>query len=128
VNSLALAARLRSVGTASLSNDTLFLTGEDMPNGPVMYISGTSALGAGQGAAFGDGLLCTGGALMRLRLRFNAGGSSFVPAPGDTPLSVTGLVTAPGSRVYQAWYRDSLAYCTGAGFDLTNGLELTWTP
>jgi hypothetical protein len=43
-------------------------------------------------------------------------------------VSVKGLVTAPGVRDYQCWYRNAAAFCTPSTFNLTNGLEITWTP
>jgi hypothetical protein len=31
-------------------------------------------------------------------------------------------------RYYQLWYRDDPAFCSNAGFNLTNALSLTWGP
>ena len=39
---------------------------------------------------------------------------------------VRGLVTVPGTRTYQAWYRNSASYCTVSTFNLSNGLEISW--
>ena len=44
-------------------------------------------------------------------------------------LAVKGGVSAGDLRRYQLWFRDpgSESPC-GAGFNLSNGLELTWSP
>lgn len=128
LNATGAGARLRAFGTSSLTNDTIHLTGELMPNGPVLYAQATVATNGGSGIQFGDGLLCLSGTVTRLRIQFNSGGASSIPVPGDLSISVNGLVAGPGTYVYQAWYRDTNAFCTGAGFNLSNGLSLTWTP
>jgi hypothetical protein len=43
-------------------------------------------------------------------------------------VSVRGLITTPGTRTYQVWYRNSAAFCTASTFNLTNGVEITWNP
>ena len=52
----------------------------------------------------------------------DAGRIGAVGRKGDVALP------AGGTRVYQAWYRNVMAFCTPSGFNLTNGLSLTWTP
>ena len=39
-----------------------------------------------------------------------------------------GMITAPGVRTYQVWYRDVLAFCTPAPFNLSNGYQIVWGP
>jgi hypothetical protein len=46
----------------------------------------------------------------------------------DQSVSQRGQVQQPGSRYYQAWYRNAAAYCSPGTFNLTNGLDVTWTP
>lgn len=80
-------------------------------------------------ATFGDGVSCTGGALVRLRVRAaNAGAASF-PAPGDTvTLSARGNIV-PGSgavRVYQTYYRNAAVFCTSATFNVTSAVRVVW--
>jgi hypothetical protein len=77
---------------------------------------------------FGDGLRCAGGTIRRLGTKTNSAGGSQYPAAGDLPVSVRGAVGAPGTRTYQVWYRNAVGYCTAATYNLTNGLEITWTP
>ncbi len=118
-------ANLSATGTASLSADTLVLGGSGMPNGSALYYQGTSADSGGLGTAFGDGLRCAGGVQVRLGTKFNAAGVSQYPEVGDASVSVRGSVTA-GTRVYQAWYRNSAVFCTTATFNLTNAVSVEW--
>ena len=34
----------------------------------------------------------------------------------------------PGTRYYQAWYRDSAPFCTPAFYNMTNAVQITWGP
>ncbi|MBL8859170.1 MAG: hypothetical protein JNL28_11730 [Planctomycetes bacterium] len=122
-------ANLRAEGTASVAADTLKIRGTGMPNGSCLYFQGTARQNAGAGLAFGDGLLCAGGTIIRLGIQFNTAGSSSVPAGAGPTLSALGLVPpAGGTRTYQVWYRDAASYCTAATFNLSNGVEISWQP
>ncbi|MCY2958988.1 MAG: hypothetical protein NTY35_02395 [Planctomycetota bacterium] len=122
-------ARLAAIGQPRLAADSLQLLGSGMPDAPALYFQGTTQLGGGAGVAFGDGLRCAGGTIVRLRTRQNTGGSSIVPVVSEPPLSVMGTVPAGGgTRIYQVWYRNSAAFCTPSGFNLTNGITVIWTP
>jgi hypothetical protein len=121
-------ARLVASGIASLSNDSVVLAGSAMPDAAVLYFQGTTSVAGGAGAAFGDGLRCAGGTVVRLKTVVNVGGASHFPASGDPSLSVRGQVAAPGMRTYQCWYRNAATFCTAAPFNLTNGLQIDWTP
>lgn len=128
LSSLGFGAKLHAIGIASLSNDTVRLVGTQMPDAPVLYFQGTNRLVGGAGVSFGDGLYCAGGVITRLGLKINAGGTSTLPGPGDPSLSARGLITAPGLRTYQGWYRNATTFCTAATFNLTHGLEVQWVP
>ena len=118
-------ALLVGVGAPRLANDSFELRGSGMPNTPVLYFQGASQM---QGA-FGDGLRCVAGAVVRLGTRTNSGGASSYPASGDLPVSVRGGITQAGQqRHYQAWYRNAAAYCTPSTFNLTNGFSAIWQP
>ena len=110
-----------------LSSDTLVLAGSGMPNSSALYFQGTSSTGGGTGVAFGDGLRCAGGSIVRLGTKTNAVGVSSYPGAGDASVSVRGLVAAPGTRWYQVWYRNAAAFCTSATFNLSNALRVTWS-
>ncbi len=127
-NSLGLGGRLDRQGTASLAADTLVLAGSDMPDASALYFQGTQLVAGGMGVPFGDGLRCVTGTVVRLATRTNAGGASICPDAGDPPLHVRGLVTVPGTRAYQVWYRNSAAFCTSATFNLTNAMLVSWAP
>ena len=115
-------ANLAASGSTSLAGDTLVLSGTGMPNSSVLYFQGTTQIST----VFGDGLRCAGGSVIRLATKNNTAGASQFPAAGDLAVSVKGLVTVTGTRTYQAWYRNSAAFCTVSTFNLTNGLLVTW--
>ena len=121
-------ARLRGTGFASLGTDSLTLIGEGMPNSNALYFQGTATTSAGAGFIFGDGLRCAGGTIVRLGTKTNAAGTSRFPLVGDQSVSLRGQVQQPSSRYYQVWYRNAAAYCSAGTFNLTNGLDVTWTP
>jgi hypothetical protein len=120
-------ALMQATGTPSVSNDTVILQGTGMPNSSALFFQGTAQQGAGgAGAQFGDGLRCAAGSVIRLGTKFNAGGASQYPGPGDPSVSVRGLCFAGNSRTYQVWYRNAAAFCTSSTFNLTNGIACTW--
>jgi hypothetical protein len=125
---VAAGAHLGGNGVASVTADTLVLSGTGMPNSSVLYFQGTLQQSGGQGFAFGDGLRCAGGFVLRLGTKINSANASIYPAFGDTPISIRGAIPAGGAtRTYQAWYRNTTGPC-GSGFNLTNGVQVTWTP
>jgi hypothetical protein len=114
-------------GHASLSSDTFFLSGSEMPNSSALYFQGTTQQSAGAGSVFGDGLRCAAGSIVRLGAHQNSNGASHHPDPGGVTISVKGGITSPGTRTYQVWYRNAAPYCTPSTFNLTNGVEVAWT-
>jgi hypothetical protein len=128
-NSLATGgALLSATGTPSVANDTLVLAGSFMSNSSVLYFQGTTRQNGGLGSVFGDGLRCAGGTTVRLGTKTNSAGASHFPSAGDPLVSVRGGVAAGNVRTYQVWYRNSAAFCTPSGFNLSNGLEIAWQP
>ncbi len=128
LNSLGNGGKLEAMGTPSIANDTVVLQGSLMPNSSALYFQGTTQQNGGLGSTFGDGLRCAGGAVTRLGTQTNVAGSSVYPAGAQLHVSVKGTVTSPGVRTYQAWYRNAAVFCTPSTFNLTNGLQITWTP
>jgi hypothetical protein len=120
--------KLVATGNPSLANDSIVLGGSDMPSSSALYFQGTTQLNGGAGSAFGDGLRCAGGTIVRLLTLTNVGGASQYPPVGAPSVSVWGNVLAPGTRTYQVWYRNAAAFCTAATFNLTNGWEIAWMP
>ncbi|MFO1010152.1 MAG: hypothetical protein U1F29_08835 [Planctomycetota bacterium] len=107
--------------------DTAVLSGSGMPaTVSCIYLQGDALTDV----AFGDGVRCAGGTLLRLRTKANVGGASAFPDSADTvSLSVRGGVV-PGSgttRYYQTYYRNSAAlFCPPQTFNVTNGIVITW--
>ncbi len=114
---------LTSTGSPSISADTLVLQGSGMPNSSALYFQGTAQISS----VFGDGLRCAGGAVIRLGTKNNLVGASSYPVGADQSISVRGMNVAGNVRDYQVWYRNAAAFCTVSTFNLTNGLEVTWT-
>jgi hypothetical protein len=121
-------ARLSGAGMASVSNDQFVLSGTGMPNSSALYFQGTTQSGGGLGVVFGDGLRCAGGSITRLGAKLNAGGVSQFPSGADPAISVKAMNTAGDVRTYQVWYRNAAPFCSASTFNLTNGLQVTWSP
>ena len=128
LNSLGTAGALTWSGNASVSLDTFVLQGSGMTSGTVLYFQGTTAIAGGAGTAFGDGLRCAGGTVIRLAVKTNVAGASQYPQVGDASISLSGSIVLGAARVYQCWYRDSAAFCQADTFNLTNAVRATWQP
>ncbi|MCY2958865.1 MAG: hypothetical protein NTY35_01775 [Planctomycetota bacterium] len=128
LSSLGVGGRITAVGAASIAADTLVLGGTQMPNSSALYFQGTAQQNGGLGSAFGDGLRCASGSVLRLGTKTNVSGTSQYPVVGDLPISIKGANVAGGTRAYQVWYRNAAAFCTVSTFNLTNGLLIPWAP
>jgi hypothetical protein len=95
-----------------------------MPNSNALYFQGTTQIAS----AFGDGLRCAGGSVIRLGTKTNVAGASSYPVAGDQTISVRAALLAGDVRNYQVWYRNAAAFCTASTFNLTNGLNVVWQP
>ena len=116
---------LTTSGSASINNNNLILRGSQLvPSQPGLYFQGNNAVNSGNGNPFGDGLRCAGGGVIRLQVRFaDATGAS------ETSISVSGNggVSAGDVKRYQLWYRDPNTSFCGFGFNLSNGVEVSWS-
>ncbi|MBL8859050.1 MAG: hypothetical protein JNL28_11125 [Planctomycetes bacterium] len=121
-------ANLVGAGIARISADTFSVTTTGMPNGPGLYFQGSAPLAGGAGGPFGDGLLCAGGAIIRLGVKFSTAGASTFPSGADPLISVAGGAIAGATHYYQQWFRDAGSFCTPSTFNLTNGVSVTWVP
>ncbi|MEQ1730011.1 MAG: hypothetical protein ABL982_16720 [Vicinamibacterales bacterium] len=128
LNSLGTGGQLRALGNGSIAADTVVLAGSMMPSSSALYFQGTSQLAGGAGSAFGDGLRCARGTVIRLGTKSNVAGASQYPVGADLSVSVRGTVSAGDTRSYQVWYRNAAAFCTTSTFNMTNGVLLTWNP
>jgi len=115
---------LTTGGSASIGSNNLVLRGSQLiPSQPGLYFQGNNAVNSGNGNPFGDGLRCAGGGVIRLQVRFaDTAGAS------ETSISVSGAgAVAPGDvKRYQIWYRDPNTTFCGFGFNLSNGVEVSW--
>jgi hypothetical protein len=128
LNSLGLGGTLSRAGTASVSADTLVLSGASMPDSSALYFQGTAQSNGGLGTVFGDGLRCAGGSVIRLGTKANLLGTSQYPVAGDQPVSVRGADAAGDVRTYQVWYRNAAAFCNPETFNLTSAWQIVWQP
>lgn len=122
--------QLQASGTPRVVADSLVLTTTSAVNGPGLFFQGSISLAAGLGVTFGNGLQCAGGAIARLGIVTASGDTAQFPRPGlDPAISMVGACSPGDARTYQVWYRDAdPLFCTGSGFNLTNGVRLTWRP
>jgi hypothetical protein len=121
-------ANLSAAGIASISTDTMTLSGSGMPpTSSVLYFQATS--NTPPGVVAGDGLNCLGGNVVRLGTKQNAGGASSYPGAGDPKISIKGMNAAGSLRHYAARYRDhTVLFCTPDTFNQTNAVSWTWVP
>jgi Tol biopolymer transport system component len=123
---------ITGTGASSVSADTFTLNVYSLPaTTAVLFFQGDQQVAQGTGIHFGDGLLCAGGAVIRLGIRFCVGGQAQLGfTASDTAISVTGMIpsTTVSLRYYQGWYRDAGVFCSSDVYNLTSGLTVTWIP
>ncbi len=124
-SSFAAGAALTRTGLASIGNDTLALTASAM-TGPGLFFQANGLLASS--AIFGDGLLCAGVGILRMGVVFPTSGMAAYPGGlTPNPIHLAGAPVSPGDlKHYQCWYRDTIAFCTSATFNLTQGLSIAW--
>ena len=127
-----LGADLRGYGSASVAADDLVLTCSGLP---VTSIAGFFMAPLQQSASFGGGLLCASPGPPQS----GNPGPGYVRFPGNTTLSVTGIVqlgpgiaslslgsiTVGATRNFQCWYRNVNPSC-GTSFNLSNAYTVTF--
>ena len=79
------------------------------PSQPGLYFQGNNASNPGAGVQFGDDLRCAGGSATTI------------------DIAVKGGVVAGDVKRYRLWYRDPNGTPCGASFNLSNGVEITWS-
>ncbi|MCB9916659.1 MAG: hypothetical protein H6828_16160 [Planctomycetes bacterium] len=123
-NSTGAGAHLVATGSVSVGAADLVLRASGLPaTQPALFFQGDAALASG--AAFGDGLRCAVGGVVRLEVApSNAQGE----LASSARVAVLGGASAGDVRRYQLFYRDPAGSPCGAGFNLSNGVELVWTP
>ncbi len=115
---------LTESGTVSvLADDLTFLASGLLPNQSALLFVGLNAVNTGNGLIFGDGLRCAGGSIVRLGVRVPDAGGVANWGPG---LGASGGWVSGDTRYFQTWYRDPSGSPCGSGFNLTNGVALTF--
>jgi hypothetical protein len=123
-NSTGEGALLRGAGAPSIGAESLRLYAIDVPSAsPTLFFEGS----AQASAAFGDGRLCVGGAVIRLGTKTSVQGLAVYPEHGDARIAGPSGVSAGSTRYYQALYRDAAGPCH-SGLNLSNGWSATWIP
>ncbi len=109
-----------SIGAA----DLVLSSANAIVSQPGLYFQGNNAINGSNGNVFGDGLRCAGGGVVRLQVRFSdgSGGSSTT-----VDIGAKGGVSAGDVKRYQHWSRDPNTSPCGSQFNLSNGIEITWT-
>jgi hypothetical protein len=125
-------ALLTSSGNAKVSADTLKLWVSNItPASIALFFQGDAQANGGLGSPSGDGILCSSGQIIRLGVRNGSNGLATLGFGnlGDLPIHTGGVVpVGGGTRYYQAWYRNTQAYCTSATYNDSNGLQIVWAP
>jgi hypothetical protein len=111
-------------GSSSLLAADLILSSTGLvPSQPGLYFQGNNAIADGAGVAFGDGLRCAGGGVIRLQVSFaDSSGASAT----SIDIGAKGSVSVGDTKRYQVWYRDPSTSPCGAQFNLSNGFEVVW--
>ena len=118
-------AALSASGSTSIAAGDLALSVQGaIPGQPCLFFQGNNAINGGAGVQFGDGLRCAGGGVIRLQVRF-ADGNGGAQTNLDVPAA--GGCAVGDMKRYQGWYRDPILSPCGAGFNLSDGVELVWT-
>ena len=131
-NSTGLGAILSSSGSTSVSADDLVLHASQLPahNFSIFIIGGGA-----QNLLFGDGLLCVSPGPSGLH-RFSPPQQSDLSGSVDRGPGIVAYtngfpagqeIQVGNTYYFQTWFRDSSGPCS-FGWNLTNGLEVTFTP
>ncbi len=126
-NSQGAGAHLSTSGTASVAaNDLVLHASGAVPGQFGLFYYGPNAVQV----PFGDGFRCVGGGAYRLNPPLAADPSGALSRAldlGQPPASSgPGAITAGSRWYFQLWYRDPAA--GGAGYNLSDGLDVTFCP
>jgi hypothetical protein len=119
-------SQLSGSGNPSVGSDTVVLQATSAPaNLTGLFFQGDVQTNGGMGAVFGDGLRCAGQGVIRLQVKPSDGAGQTL---SSVSISAAGSVSAGDTKTYQYWYRDPNGSPCGTFFNLSNGLQITWTP
>ncbi|MFT5048993.1 MAG: hypothetical protein ACI8QZ_000382 [Chlamydiales bacterium] len=102
---------------------SLVLTSTPVPNTTGQFFYGPMMLA---GNPFGDGLLCSGGALTRMLPFISAGMMMQLPNTATFTMNYSAPYASglTGTKHFQHWFRSGLG--TGAGYNTSDGLSITF--
>jgi hypothetical protein len=125
-NSSVAGALLWSTGSTKVSTNDLALRATHLPaaGGVGLAVAGSQQQAGGAGIPFQDGLLCVGGQIHRFPAQ------AFVDSiVQESVVSASnGLITAGSTWNFQVWYRDVVGACGGSTGNLSNALQVAFTP
>ncbi len=125
-NSSGVGATLVGGGSPGVRADNLSLTATGLvPGGAALLFAGTLEVNGGMGMLFGDGLRCAGNQVQRLGVQMpnSTGIANFGPQ-----IASTAGFGAGETRTFQVWYQDPSGSPCGSGFNLTNGVKISFSP
>jgi hypothetical protein len=124
-NSHGAGAVLSATGSASVAGNMTLRATNAIHNQPGLLFQADNRISGGAGIPFGDGLRCAGGGVQRLEVVFP---DVVGQAHSSVDVAAQGQVAPGETKQYQLWYRDPSNGPCSSGFNLSNALELTWTP
>lgn len=125
-NSSGVGATLTTAGTNRIANDDLVFSADHLLAGqPALLFDGINQVNGGQGILFGGGLRCAGVGVQRVGVRVPDVAGHALWGPG---LAGVGGYAAGDTRNFQIWYRDPAGSPCGSGFNLSNGVSVSFIP
>ncbi|TDJ69339.1 MAG: hypothetical protein E2O39_11825 [Planctomycetota bacterium] len=121
-NSTGAPAIISGSGSDSVSANDLVLSATSVPDQFGVFYYGP----AQTQVPFGNGFRCVDGVLNRLDIVMATANELTFALDNTSPPSAGGQITAGSTWNFQAWFRDPVA--GGASFNLSDGLEVTFTP
>lgn len=122
-NSTTTVATIRWTGDCSRSAGDFGLFAAPVPDEVGGFFVADSTANGGSGFPMGNGLLCVAGNIVRLPVRKVVDN---ILADRIVLTDVTVGIPSGSTRTFQAWFRDTAA--GGAGFNLSDGLQVTFAP
>jgi Tol biopolymer transport system component len=120
------------VASGSTEDDTVVFSSIGLPASTVTVVLQAQNDSSSPGISFGDGILCSTGAIKRLYIKAGNNGAISAPELGDPTVlnrsAALGDPLSPGmTRYYQVYYRDANAgFCTADKFNASNGVIIQW--
>ena len=113
---------LSATGNASVSNDTLALTADGVINNNGLFFQGNNTISGGAGTAFGDGIRCCGGSVVRIQVVNPPGTTS----PATAQMTETATTNGPNGTIVPGGKKASdlvTTFNSGAQFSISNIVE-----